>query len=106
LKEMTGSEQTPLGQGLMIRRERMLGGARSMPFERYGAKAEQIETMRSAFRMICDALRLNCDADDPVTDVIVLKIMEIAKTGEHDPVRISDRVLSDINAQAVDAARE
>jgi hypothetical protein len=42
--------------------------------------------MRSAFRKVCDALRLSCDANDPMTDLIVMKIIDLAKAGEIDSV--------------------
>jgi pentatricopeptide repeat protein len=49
-------------------------------------RSGHVETMRSAFRKVCDALRLSCDANDPMTDLIVMKIIDLAKAGEIDSV--------------------
>jgi AcrB/AcrD/AcrF family len=59
-----------------------------MPFSKYVVDPAHIETMRSAFRNVCDALQLNCDASDPMTEIIVMKIVEPAKGGELDPGRL------------------
>ena len=45
---------------------------------------------------MCDPLQLNCNADDPATDSIVMKIVQHAKAGELDPDRLCRRVLLDI----------
>jgi hypothetical protein len=52
--------------------------------------------MRTAFRKVCDALWLKCDKDDPMTEVIVTKIVALAKAGEHDADRLTARVLDDL----------
>jgi hypothetical protein len=67
-----------------------------MPFSKYHAEPAHMEAMRSAFQKVCDALRLNCGVDDRIIDVIVTKIVAIAKTGELDPDRLSERVLRDL----------
>jgi hypothetical protein len=67
-----------------------------MPFAKYHVDPAHIEAMRSAFRKICDTLRLNCSAENPATDSIVLKIVEIAKGGEHDPDQPCRLVLLDL----------
>jgi hypothetical protein len=34
---------------------------------------------------VCDGLRLDCKAGDALTDLIVMKVIEVAKAGEVDP---------------------
>jgi hypothetical protein len=43
--------------------------------------------MTAAFKAACLALQL-ADKDDPITDIVARKIIEIAGTGERDPERI------------------
>ena len=64
-----------------------------MPFSKY-IEHEQIEAMRAAFYKVCDALLLNGEVDDPMTEVVVNKIM--AKAGEHDADRLAEHVLNDL----------
>jgi hypothetical protein len=71
-----------------------------MPFVKHNVDPAHIEAMRSAFRKVCDVLQLRCDANDPATDLIVMKIIEHAKAGELDPDRLCSRVLRDIATQA------
>jgi hypothetical protein len=59
----------------------------------------RIEAMRTAFRSVCDVLQLRCDASDPATDPIVMKIVKHAKAGEFDPDRLCSQVLRDIATQ-------
>jgi hypothetical protein len=59
-----------------------------MPFSKY-IKHEHIEAMRAAFYKVCDALLLNGDVDDPMTEVVVDKIVALAKAGEHNVDRLA-----------------
>ena len=70
-------------------------GARAvtMPFSKHVVDPRHIEAMGLAFQKVCDALNLTCGPDDPQTDRIVLKIIELTKAGEVDPGRICARVL-------------
>ena len=52
--------------------------------------------MRTAFDRVCDALLLNGDVDDPMTEVVVNKIVALAKAGEHDADRLAEHVLDDL----------
>jgi hypothetical protein len=70
-----------------------------MTFARHDIDPAHIEAMRSAFRKVCQKLRMNCTVDDPATDLIVLKIVEIAKTGELDPDQLSDRVVHEFGSK-------
>ena len=59
----------------------------TMPFSKYNIDPEHIEAMRAAFHRVCDILQLNCDADDPMTEIVVMKIVVLAKAGENfDPL--------------------
>jgi hypothetical protein len=44
-----------------------------------------MEAMRAAFYRVCDVLQLSCDRADPMTEIVVTKIVELAKAGERDP---------------------
>jgi hypothetical protein len=57
----------------------------TMPFSKLDLDPEHIEAMHEAFRRVCDILQLQCSREDPLTDLVVMKIMELAKAGERDP---------------------
>jgi hypothetical protein len=67
-----------------------------MLFSKHQIDPAHIEAMRSAFRKACDALLLKCDVDDPMTEIIVNKIVALAKAGEHDANRLAELVLNDL----------
>jgi hypothetical protein len=67
-----------------------------MPFSKYDITPEHIEAMRAAFYKVCDALLLNGDVDDPMTGVVVDKIVALAKAGEHNADRLAKHVLDDL----------
>jgi hypothetical protein len=67
-----------------------------MPFGKHHVDPAHIEAMRSAFHKVCDALMLRCDVDDPMTEIIVTKIVALAKAGEHDANRLAELVLNDL----------
>jgi hypothetical protein len=56
----------------------------TMPFSKYNIDPEHIEAMRAAFDRVCDILQLDCRPDDPMTEVVVTRIVERAKAGELD----------------------
>ena len=58
-----------------------------MPFSKHGVDSEHIEAMRVAFHRVCDVLQLDCGRADQMTEIVVMKIVELAKIGEYDPVR-------------------
>ena len=43
---------------------------------------------------------LNCDAGDPMTEIIVNKIVALATAGDHDPERLAEKVLDDLADEA------
>jgi hypothetical protein len=67
-----------------------------MPFSKYVVDPAHVEAMRRAFYRICDALQLSGGVEDPMTELITMKIIDIAKTGELDSERICGRVLDDV----------
>jgi hypothetical protein len=70
----------------------------AMPFSRYPtADSSLMEAIRAAFYRICDVLQLSCDREDPLTDVVVTKIVELAKGGERDPEKLCFAVLADLD---------
>jgi hypothetical protein len=67
-----------------------------MPFSKHVPEPEHIEAMRAAFHKVCDALLLKCDVDDPMTEIVVNKIVAHAKAGGHDANRLAELVLNDL----------
>jgi hypothetical protein len=67
-----------------------------MPFSKHQVSPEHIEAMRSAFHKVCAVLQLDCKPDEPLTDVIVAKIIEHARAGETDPERLCSQVLMEL----------
>jgi hypothetical protein len=67
----------------------------AMPFSKFNVEPEHIEAMRAAFRRVCDVLQLDCGRDDPMTELVVMKIVELAKA-ELDPERLSIEVLAQL----------
>jgi hypothetical protein len=67
-----------------------------MPFSKYVVDPAHIEAMRSAFYRICDVLQLSGGVEDPLTELIVVKIIDFAKAGELDPDRLCSRVLLEL----------
>jgi hypothetical protein len=59
-----------------------------MPFSKYDIDPEYIEAMRAAFHRVCDVLQLDGDREDPMTEIVVTKIVELAKAGELDPEQL------------------
>ena len=67
-----------------------------MPFSNHQIDPAHIEAMRSAFEKVCDALLLKCDVEDPMTEIVVNKIVAHAKAGKHDTDRLAELVLNDL----------
>jgi hypothetical protein len=51
-----------------------------------------IEAMTTAYLAVCESLRL-ASRDDPFTEIVARKVIEIAGTGEREPARIRDLTL-------------
>ena len=69
-----------------------------VPFSKFDVDPEHIEAMRAAFDRVCEILRRDCDADDQMTELIVMKIVGLTKTGDVDPERLCIGVLAELDA--------
>jgi hypothetical protein len=56
---------------------------------------EDINRMTAAYEAALRLLRLT-DRTDPVTEIVAKKIIEVTRTGEHDPPRICARALKEL----------
>ena len=69
----------------------------TMPLSGYDADSDLMEAMRAAFYRVCDVLQLSCDREDPLTEVVVTKIVELAKAGERDSDKFCFAVMDDLD---------
>jgi hypothetical protein len=76
----------------------------AMPFSRYDVDPEMMEAMRAAFYRVCDILLLSGDREDQLTEIVVLKIVELAKAGERDPEILCIDVLAQLEAPEKEVA--
>ena len=60
--------------------------------------------MGVAFERACHSLGL-ADATDSMTQIVALKIIETAKTGERDAVRLYDAVMGVVGPRGLSSAR-
>jgi hypothetical protein len=72
-----------------------------MSFSKFNADPEHIEAMRAAFYRVCDVLQLDGDTHDPLTELVVMKIVELARGGELDPERMCIDVLAELETLPV-----
>lgn len=67
-----------------------------MPLTRYLKEAvfepKAIEIMNTAFAAVCQSLQL-AHQDDPMTQIVARKVIDVARLGERNPKRIHDLVL-------------
>ena len=78
---LDGTECLP--KSVSEKREHAMGA--TMPFSKLDLDPEHIEAIAEPFRRVCDILQLQCSREDPLTDLVVMKIMELARAGERDP---------------------
>jgi hypothetical protein len=57
---------------------------------------QQIEAMTTAFEAVCRTLQL-VDCDDPLTEIVARRVIDVARTGERDPDRLRELVLMNLN---------
>jgi hypothetical protein len=69
----------------------------TMPFSSSTVDPSLMDAMRAAFNRVCDVLQLSCDRADPLTEVVVTKIVDLAKAGERDPEKLCFAVLADLD---------
>ena len=67
-----------------------------MPFSKVVIDPSHLPAMRSAFEKIWEA-------DDPLTDLVVIFIVGHAQAGELDPDRLCELTLRDLGSQRLDA---
>jgi hypothetical protein len=74
----------------------------TMPFSTCNATVspDLMDAMRAAFHRVCDILQLSCDRDDPLTEIVVTKIVELAEAGERDPEILCMDVLVALEPQS------
>jgi hypothetical protein len=89
-----------------IGRENYVMGS-TIPFSKYTAdfNADLMEAMRAAFCRVCDILRLPGERGDPLMEIVVEKIVELAKAGERDPEIMCIDVLAQLEMTAQSEAR-
>jgi hypothetical protein len=76
-----------------------------MPFSKYIVDPARIEPMRTAFYRASKALQPDgADDDGIMTELIVLKIMELAAAGELDPDRLYSQVLLELGEHSTPSA--
>jgi hypothetical protein len=63
---------------------------KTIPFE-----PEAIVFMSAAYEDALRALKLT-DRQDPITELVARKIIQVAQTGEKDPIRIRERALKSL----------
>jgi hypothetical protein len=68
-----------------------------MPFSNYSVDSDLMEAMRAAFHRVCDILQLSFDRDDRLTEIVITKIVELAKAGERDPEILCGHVLAELD---------
>lgn len=70
-----------------------------LPFlkERNVFEPEATNAMSLAFDSVCHALKLSVD-DRRSRETVAVRIIELARRGERDPIRLRDRVLREAGA--------
>jgi hypothetical protein len=90
----------------LARAKVILASNKTMQFSKFDEGPQLLEAMRAAFDRVCDVLQLNGDREDPLTELVVTKIVELAKAGELDPVRLRNDVLAELQAPRRDAGQD
>ena len=67
-------------------------------FKTMAFEPEEIATMSAAYEETLRVLQL-LDREDPITELVARKTIEVAGTGERDPARISEQALAELGAQ-------
>jgi len=61
----------------------------------FAFKPEHIQAMRNAFDAVCTKLELSVGTGDQVTELVALRIIELARAGERDANRLIARTLAE-----------
>ncbi len=59
-----------------------------------------MEAMRAAFYRVCEVQERSCDREDPLTEVVATKIVELAEAGERDPEILCSKVLAELGTRS------
>ena len=73
-----------------------------MVFLDFILEPEHLEVMREAFHRVCNVLQIDCGRDDSLTELAAMKIAALMKSGERDPIQVSERVLAQLKASPHD----
>ena len=73
--------------------EAINGRRRGAPFFR----PDQIGAMHKAFKQVCTRLRLTGAKALPVVDLVAIRIVELAREGEFDPDKLTERVVAEFD---------
>jgi len=69
-------------------------------FQQRAFQPEAVICMAKACEGALVALRLT-DRQDPITEIVAKKIVEIAETGERDPARLRDRAVEELHGRTL-----
>ena len=72
-----------------------------MPFSKYDVDPAYVEMMRTAFYRVCES-ELTPGSEEDMTELVVLKIVELAKEGETDLDRLCSRALMELDPRSED----
>ena len=64
------------------------------------SEPEQIATMVAAYDRVCASLHLKSSRYAAANELVALKVIEIAQTGDRDPVSIHDRAMLELRPKA------
>ncbi len=70
---------------------------------KYAYSPEDVSVLAVAYETVCDAARLR-DASPMIRDLVASSVIDIASTGERDPLRIVDRVMAKLGLSIKHAA--
>jgi hypothetical protein len=56
---------------------------------------EDIAVLGTAYEAILVVLRLD-DRDDPITEIVAVKLIELFRSGESDPAKLCDRTIKEL----------
>jgi hypothetical protein len=62
---------------------------------------EEVTVLGTAYEAILVVLRLN-DRLDPITEIVATKVIEVYRSGEHDPAQICNRTIKELGLPILD----
>jgi hypothetical protein len=73
--------------------------ARAASSRTFAFEPEHFQTMHRAFDAVCAKLQLSTGTEDRVTELVAVKIIELAAAGERNPDRLTARVLAEFGIE-------